>query len=342
MSGLLKHLFVSAIADGPDPTQVNPSNWNEAHVFSGGAHGALLMRDTGDPTFGGSWLAGVAAGQVLVSNGVGAPPTWSATVGLGGQLVVTGLTTANGGVNTTVLAVSSTSSFGGLLAATEILVQAPPGTGVRPLQLKAAEGFTSGIVASLYANVSAWPTALHFSDAFTYNVSVGSDPNGTFTVWAGRSPGVAGTSRFSVSQGGQVNMGAYGAGSASFDAAGNLLTSSDERHKDIVGAFTPGLDAVLGMRPIRYRYKPTLPYDAENVYAGFSAQNMIGCVPEAVGESADGWYSLNIIPVVAAAVTAVQELTQEIDGLRARLGLPAVARGQAPVVDDTRIIKRRT
>jgi hypothetical protein len=88
MAQLVKHLKVSGIADGPDPTQVNPSDWNASHVFSGGALGGLLMRDTGDATYGASWIASVAAGSVLISNGVGAAPTWTASLTLGGLLTV--------------------------------------------------------------------------------------------------------------------------------------------------------------------------------------------------------------------------------------------------------------
>ena len=63
MSGLLQHLKVSAIADGADPSQVQPSDWNAAHKFSGGNHGAIPIRDTGDVTYGSNWLASVAAGE---------------------------------------------------------------------------------------------------------------------------------------------------------------------------------------------------------------------------------------------------------------------------------------
>jgi hypothetical protein len=50
----LTHAFVSQVPDGSDVTKVRPSNWNAEHVFSGGAHQQLLMRDTGDAT-GASW-----------------------------------------------------------------------------------------------------------------------------------------------------------------------------------------------------------------------------------------------------------------------------------------------
>jgi hypothetical protein len=93
MSGLLQHLKVSTIPDGPDPGQINPSDWNASHVFSGGAGGALLVRDTGDPTYGASWLAAVAAGQVLIANGVGNPPSWTASPVLAGVLTVNGFGT---------------------------------------------------------------------------------------------------------------------------------------------------------------------------------------------------------------------------------------------------------
>lgn len=80
----LKHGFQSAIADGGDSTVLKPSNWGSTstnyattptHVFDGGALGSLLYRDTGHVE-GANWLADVAAGRLLVSDGVGAVPVW--------------------------------------------------------------------------------------------------------------------------------------------------------------------------------------------------------------------------------------------------------------------------
>ncbi len=48
------HAFVSLKTDGPDGAKVQASNWNDDHVFGGGSHGNLMVRDTGDPT-GSSW-----------------------------------------------------------------------------------------------------------------------------------------------------------------------------------------------------------------------------------------------------------------------------------------------
>jgi len=56
MSNVLTHRFVSPKVDGTDLTQVQPSAWNDGHRFSGGLTGDVLTRDTGDATFGASWV----------------------------------------------------------------------------------------------------------------------------------------------------------------------------------------------------------------------------------------------------------------------------------------------
>jgi len=63
-------------SDGPNAALIQPSDYVAEHLFSGGALGSLLMRDT-VPSNGGSWLDDVAVGSVLVSGGVGAAPAWS-------------------------------------------------------------------------------------------------------------------------------------------------------------------------------------------------------------------------------------------------------------------------
>lgn len=55
MANLVKHRFLSAKADGPDATQVQPSHWNDGHLFSGGLAGDVLTRDPTDATYGAKW-----------------------------------------------------------------------------------------------------------------------------------------------------------------------------------------------------------------------------------------------------------------------------------------------
>lgn len=80
MSNVLAHLFASAKTDGADATQVQPSNWNAGHAFSGGALGSILYRDTGDATYGAAWLAGATG--VLTWSGAGVAPTVTASPSL--------------------------------------------------------------------------------------------------------------------------------------------------------------------------------------------------------------------------------------------------------------------
>lgn len=78
----LKHGFVSSLSDGSTPGEIQPSHWGSddtdysndpTHVFSGGALGSVLYRDTGQAD-GKNWLTPAAAG-VLGWTGAGVAPT---------------------------------------------------------------------------------------------------------------------------------------------------------------------------------------------------------------------------------------------------------------------------
>lgn len=51
----ITHKFVSGKADGPDPTLVQPSKWNQDENLGGGADGQKAVRDSGQVD-GGSWI----------------------------------------------------------------------------------------------------------------------------------------------------------------------------------------------------------------------------------------------------------------------------------------------
>jgi len=55
MANVTRHRFASGKTDGPDATQVQPSNWNDGHVYTGGAAGDVLTRDPTDATYGAKW-----------------------------------------------------------------------------------------------------------------------------------------------------------------------------------------------------------------------------------------------------------------------------------------------
>jgi hypothetical protein len=51
---MLKHARTSSRAPDPDPTLIQPADWNADHVFDGGANGQALVRDSAAP-LGASW-----------------------------------------------------------------------------------------------------------------------------------------------------------------------------------------------------------------------------------------------------------------------------------------------
>ncbi|MES2623249.1 MAG: tail fiber domain-containing protein [Patescibacteria group bacterium] len=115
-----------------------------------------------------------------------------------------------------------------------------------------------------------------------------------------------GTVRFASLVGGGANL--------VVDSLGNVTVSSDERLKDIQGEFKTGLEKILGLNPIMYKWKPETGYDTTNAYAGFSAQNVQENIPEAVGTDGRGFLTLADRPILAALVNAVKEIATKIEG----------------------------
>ncbi|MFM0864045.1 hypothetical protein, partial [Klebsiella pneumoniae] len=51
-----------------------------------------------------------------------------------------------------------------------------------------------------------------------------------------------------------VQMEHYGAGAATFDAAGNISSVSDIRLKNVQGGYHVGLSAIMKIKPIVYKW----------------------------------------------------------------------------------------
>ncbi|MFO7599635.1 MAG: tail fiber domain-containing protein [Candidatus Desulfacyla sp.] len=119
-------------------------------------------------------------------------------------------------------------------------------------------------------------------------------------------------------------------GSAAKPDGGFWSNSSDERLKDITGAYTLGLDEIVRLRPITFHYKENNPrgLPSKDEYIGFIAQEVQEVFPEAVSEGPDGYLDFNMHPVNVALVNAVKELKaenetlkQEIQQIKAALGM---------------------
>jgi hypothetical protein len=107
-------------------------------------------------------------------------------------------------------------------------------------------------------------------------------------------------------------------GNASKIGGGSWLVYSDERLKNINADFTPGLEAVMQLQPIRYEYKSdnalNIPSNGEHI--GFSAQAVQKVIPEAVTQTDKGYLLVNNDPIIWTMLNAIKEQQKEIEQLR--------------------------
>lgn len=116
-----------------------------------------------------------------------------------------------------------------------------------------------------------------------------------------------GTTYLPLNLQGSVKLLSYGAGTLTTDGSGNVTATSDIRLKDVKGTYSRGLSEIRQLHPILYSWKSGTGHD-DGVYAGFSAQDVEAAIPEAVGQMADGYLTLQDRPIIAALVNANKEL----------------------------------
>jgi len=109
-------------------------------------------------------------------------------------------------------------------------------------------------------------------------------------------------------------------GNASKVGGGSWASFSDERLKNIKGRFTPGLNAVMRLQPLRYEYKRdnALNLKSEGEYVGFSAQAVQRIIPEAVSKNDKGYLLINNDPIMWTMLNAIKEQQSQIESLRAQ------------------------
>ena len=123
------------------------------------------------------------------------------------------------------------------------------------------------------------------------------------------------TKKMVIAGGGAVQMTAYGAGTATFDASGNISSVSDPSLKIDQGSYTAGLNEILKVDPRWYKWNEKSGMETEGTYAGFMATDDFS-VPGAVSKNSDSINSLSDRAIIAALVNAVKELKAELDELK--------------------------
>jgi hypothetical protein len=104
-------------------------------------------------------------------------------------------------------------------------------------------------------------------------------------------------------------------GGASKPGGGSWATFSDERLKNIKGRFTPGLNAMMRLQPIRYQYKAdnALGIKSEGEHIGFGAQAVQKVLPEAVTKDEKGYLLVNNDPIMWTMLNAIKEQQAQIE-----------------------------
>ncbi len=105
-----------------------------------------------------------------------------------------------------------------------------------------------------------------------------------------------------------IQFSAYGAGALTTDGSGNITAVSDERMKRNIKYSTTGLNEVIRLKPITFKYNPKSKLDTVQTYSGFSAQNVKANIPYGTGKNSDGYLTLQDRAILGAAINAIKEL----------------------------------
>jgi Chaperone of endosialidase len=110
-------------------------------------------------------------------------------------------------------------------------------------------------------------------------------------------------------------------GSADKPGGGSWGTFSDGRLKTVEGAYGAGLDAILKLTPVRYRYREQNAMgikDGEE-HVGFVAQDVQKVIPEAVTTNSRGYLLVNNDPILWTMLNAIKQQQQQIQRQQTRM-----------------------
>lgn len=108
---------------------------------------------------------------------------------------------------------------------------------------------------------------------------------------------------------------AMNGGQAYKPGGGSWASSSDIRLKDVKGEYNRGLDEILQLDPVEFRYKEdnALDLPSDEDYVGFVAQDVQKVIPEAISQGEKGYLFLDMHPLNVAVINAIKELATMVD-----------------------------
>jgi Chaperone of endosialidase len=107
-----------------------------------------------------------------------------------------------------------------------------------------------------------------------------------------------------------------------YNASGAWLVQSDRELKEDIAPYMRGLDAILALRPISFRYKEGTTFASADQHIGLIADEVAPHLPELVGEfTDDGRTVATLAPgnLIYPLVNAVKELAALVKDLAARI-----------------------
>ena len=107
-------------------------------------------------------------------------------------------------------------------------------------------------------------------------------------------------------------------GSADKPGGGSWGVFSDSRLKTVEATYNAGLDAILKLTPVRYRYKQqnAMGIKDDQEHIGFVAQEVEKVIPEAVSRNSRGYLLVNNDPILWTMLNAIKQQQAEIEALK--------------------------
>jgi len=171
---------------------------------------------------------------------------------------------------------------------------------------------------------STWPIALVSQTTPSKMLGMGFDPGLNAGFIQATQTFVGSNALLINPDGGNVGIGTTGPdslltvnGSADKPGGGSWGTFSDGRLKTVAGTYDAGLNAILNLTPVRYRYKEQNAMGIRDgqEHIGFVAQDVEKVIPEAVSRNNRGYLLVNNDPILWTMLNAIKQEQAEIEAL---------------------------
>ncbi|NBW20037.1 MAG: hypothetical protein EBR82_69910 [Caulobacteraceae bacterium] len=140
-------------------------------------------------------------------------------------------------------------------------------------------------------------------------------------ITSGGNVGIGTTPSVQFHTTGGVRFANFGAGTATFDASGNISSSDSRLKKQDFAYKVEGLKEIMQLKPIAFKLLTDIKErgNISETQIGFFADDVAQIIPSASFLGNDGYYNYLDRGILAALVKAVQEQQEIIEGLKTRI-----------------------